>query len=76
MYRGHTSLLGITLGKPNYSVTSEDLAKQVTRHLTPLPSAFISPGKVLFIRFLRVIYQIRQLRGRITPRLGGSVVLD
>jgi hypothetical protein len=63
-------IAGITRGNPNYSVMSEDLARQVTQHLTPLQSAFVSLGRVLVIRFLGVdaqgmdIYQVRQLRGQ------------
>ena len=62
-------IAGITRGKPNYGVMSADLAGQVARHLAPLQAAFVSLGKVLFIRFLGVdeqgmdIYQVRQLRG-------------
>ena len=62
-------IAGITRGKPNYGVMSADLADQVARHLAPLQAAFVSLGKVLFIRFLGVdeqgmaIYQVRQLRG-------------
>lgn len=62
-------IAGITRGKPNYGAMNADLADQVARHLAPLQAAFVSLGKVLFIRFLGVdergmdIYLVRQLRG-------------